>query len=166
MPKFKENTAQIKEAYQLWNERIHTQKTILEHLQAKYKTHTVTSRTISRWIKEFNLRSLSENEQDKKYEWRLLNKYEIPWQDGKLANYLNSEHYHQTGTMATGRQVKWLWRAWHASDGANLTPKDDIQHFWRNLIKQANTESKREENDIFYYSLNLKGKNKKDIDES
>ena len=140
MAKIKENIDQMKEAYHLWSERIHTQKTILQELKEKYRRNTVSARTISRCIKEFDSVPFSESEQDKKYEWRSLSKYEIPWQDGKLANYLNSEYYHQTGTMATGRQVKWLWRAWHSSDGANLTPRDDIKRFWADLINQANVD--------------------------
>ena len=166
MPKIKENIDQMKEAYQLWSGRIHTQKTILRELEAKYRRTAVSSRTISRWIKEFNSVSFRESEQDNKYEWRSLSKYEIPWQDGKLANYLNGEYHHQTGTMATGRQVKWLWRAWHASDGANLTPRDDIKRYWTNLIKQANDETEREQNNTFYYYFNMKRRISEDSDES
>ena len=88
----------MKEAYHLWSGRIHTQKTILRELEAKYRRTAVSSRTISRWIKEFNSVSFRESEQDNKYEWRSLSKYEIPWQDGKLANYLNSEYRHQTAS--------------------------------------------------------------------
>ena len=80
MPKIKENIDQMKEAYQMWGERIHTQKTILRELEAKYRRTAVSSRTISRWIKEFNSVSFRESEQDNKYEWRSLSKYEIPWQ--------------------------------------------------------------------------------------
>tara|TARA_B100000809_G_C15032530_1_gene492482 strand:+ start:649 stop:1182 length:534 start_codon:yes stop_codon:yes gene_type:complete len=166
MPKIKENIDQMKEAYQLWGERIHTQKTILRELEAKYRRQAVSSRTISRWVKEFNSISSRESEQDNKYEWRSLSKYEIPWQDGKLANYLNSEYHHQTGTMATGRQVKWLWRAWHSSDGSNLTPRDDIKKFWTNLIKQADNEAEREQNNTFHYYFNLKRRTNEDNNES
>ena len=156
MTKIKKNIEQMKEAYRLWSERMHTQKNILQELKAKYSKNTVSARTISRWVKEFDSIPFSESEQDKKYEWRSLSKYEIPWQDGKLANYLNSEYYHQTGIMATGRQVKWLWRAWHASDGANLTPRDDIKRFWAELINQANVVSEREHNNAIDYSFNFK----------
>jgi len=166
MPKIKENINQLKDTYIMWSEQIHTQKTILKELEAKYRDNAVSSRTITRWIKKFNSVPISERLQDKKYEWRSLCSYKIPWQDGKLANYLNNEYYHQTGNMATGRQVKWLWRAWHASDGANLTPRDDIQQFWNNLIKQANGEAEKEQNDIFYSSLNLKRKVNKNIDKT
>jgi hypothetical protein len=68
--------------------------------------------------------------------------------------------------MATGRQVKWLWRAWHASDGANLTPRDDIKRYWTNLIKQANDETEREQNNTFYYYFNMKRRISEDSDES
>ena len=166
MAKIKENIDQMKEAYHLWSERIHTQKTILQELKEKYRRNTVSARTISRWIKEFDSVPFSESEQDKKYEWRSLSKYEIPWQDGKLANYLNSEYYHQTGHMATGRQVKWLWRAWHSSEGANLTPRDDIKHFWTNLIKQADGEAEKEQNNTFHYYFNLKRRTNEDGNES
>lgn len=162
MPKTKENIDQMKDAYHFWSERRHTQKTILHKLKAKYRKNTVSYRTISRWIKEFHSVPFSESEQDKKYEWRSLNKYEIPWQDGKLANYLNSEYYHQTGTMATGRQVKWLWRTWHSSDGANLTPRDDIKFFWTNLIKQANDEAETEQEGVIAYSFNFIRRRNKD----
>ena len=166
MPKIKENIDQMKEAYQLWGERIHTQKTILRELEAKYRRNAVSSRTISRWVKEFNSISSRESDQDNKYEWRSLSKYEIPWQDGKLANYLNSEYHHQTGTMATGRKVKWLWRAWHSSDGSNLTPGDDIKKFWTNLIKQADNEAEREKNNTLHYYFNLKRRTNEDNNES
>jgi len=156
MPKIKENINQMEDTYILWSERIHTQKIILQELEAKYGTSVVSSRTITRWIKEFNSVPFSESEQDKKYEWRFLTKYEIPWRDGKLVNYLNNEYYHQTGNMATGRQVKWLWRAWHASDGANLTPRDDIKRYWTNLIKQANDETEKEKADSFHHLFNIK----------
>ena len=166
MAKIKENIDQMKEAYHLWSERIHTQKTILQELKEKYRRNTVSARTISRWIKEFDSVPFSESEQDKKYEWRSLSKYEIPWQDGKLANYLNSEYYHQTGTMATGRQVKWLWRAWHSSDGANLTPRDDIKRFWTDLINQANVEAEREYNNAIDLSFNFKRRTNKGNNDS
>ena len=165
MPKIKENIDQMKEAYQLWGERIHTQKTILRELEAKYRRNAVSSRTISRWVKEFNSISSRESEQDNKYEWRSLSKYEIPWQDGKLANYLNSEYHHQTGTLATGRKVKWLWRAWHSSDGPNLTPRDDIKKFWTNLIKQADNEAEREKTNTFHYYFNLQRRTNEDNNE-
>ena len=150
----------------MWSEQIHTQKTILKELEAKYRDNAVSSRTITRWIKKFNSVPISERLQDKKYEWRSLCSYKIPWQDGKLANYLNNEYYHQTGNMATGRQVKWLWRAWHASDGANLTPRDDIKRYWTNLIKQADDETEREQNNTFYYYFNMKRKISEDSNES
>tara|TARA_B100001245_G_C22828735_1_gene398653 strand:- start:79 stop:558 length:480 start_codon:yes stop_codon:yes gene_type:complete len=156
MPKIKENINQLKDTYIMWSEQIHTQKTILKELEAKYRDNAVSSRTITRWIKKFNSVPISERLQDKKYEWRSLCSYKIPWQDGKLANYLNNEYYHQTGNMATGRQVKWLWRAWHASDGANLTPRDDIKRYWSSLIKQANDEAEKEQVGSFHHLLNLK----------
>ena len=107
MQNIKENINQLKDAYIMWSGQIHTQKTILKELEVKYEDNVVSSRTITRWITEFNSVPVSETVQDKKHEWRTLSNSKIPWQDGKLANSLNNEYYHQTGNMATGRQVKW-----------------------------------------------------------
>ena len=68
--------------------------------------------------------------------------------------------------MATGRQVKWLWRAWHSSDGANLTPRDDIKRFWTDLINQANAEAEWEYNNSIDLSFNIKRRINRDSNDS
>ena len=62
--------------------------------------------------------------------------------------------------------MKWLWRAWHSSDGANLTPRDDIKRFWADLINQANVETEREYNNAIDFSFNFKRRTNKGNNDS
>ena len=118
----------------LWVENNKTRQEIHEIIVKTYGHESVSIATQNRWLREYEGLSKREKSQDSIFHWKFLDSYDIPWQEGKLITYLESEYFELTGKRATGRLVKWIWRNWYLTDGANLTPHDDIAFFWKILI--------------------------------
>ena len=121
----------------LWVENNKTRQEIHEIIVKTYGHESVSIATQNRWLREYERLSESEKLQDSIFQWKFLGSYDIPWQEGKLVTYLESEYFELTGKRATGRLVKWIWRNWYLTDGANLTPHDDIAFFLENSHRKV-----------------------------
>ena len=73
-----------------------------------------------------------------------------------MVSYLDNEYFELTGKRPSGRVIKWAWRNWYLSEGANLTPHDDIAFFWKILIEKSNTDAEWEKASFLANKLNWK----------
>jgi len=144
MPNSKKNVSQMLEIYSLWSHGMKSRKAIHSKMAEKFRGEVASIATQNRWIKEFRDNASEDLIQDSPFQWHLLDLYGIPWQEGKLVRYLNDEYFEITKVRASGREVKWIWRNWHLTDGANLTPHDDISFFWKILIEKSTKDAGRE----------------------
>ena len=140
----------------LWVENNKTRQEIHEIIVKTYGHESVSIATQNRWLREYERLSESEKLQDSIFQWKFLGSYDIPWQEGKLVTYLESEYFELTGKRATGRLVKWIWRNWYLTDGANLPPHDDIDFFWKILIEKSLKDADEEKYTLLSHQLNWK----------
>ena len=140
----------------LWVENNKTRQEIHEIIVKTYGHESVSIATQNRWLREYEGLSESEKLQDSIFHWKFLDSYDIPWKEGKLVTYLESEYFELTGKRATGRLVKWIWRNWYLTDGANLTPHDDIAFFWKILIEKSSKDADEEKYTLLSRQLNWK----------
>ena len=156
MPNVKTNKEQMQEVYLMWSHGGKNRQEIHSQLIREFGRRAVSISTLNRWIKEYEQLTLEDSIQDVPFQWRFLDRYGIPWQEGKLASYLDNEYFELTGKRPSGRIIKWAWRNWYLSEGANLTPHDDIAFFWKILIEKSNTDAEWERSSFLAHKLNWK----------
>jgi hypothetical protein len=144
----------MKKTLTLWLEGNKTRKQIHKQIIDLYGHQAASIATQNRWMREYGRLGKEETLQDSIFQWKLLGFYDIPWQEGKLISYLESEYFEITGKRATGRIAKWLWRNWYLTDGANLTPHDDIVFFWKILIEKSIKDAEEEKYMLLSEKLN------------
>lgn len=154
MSNSKTNISQMLEVYSLWSHGIKSRRKIHSRMTEKFQDEVVSLATQNRWIKEFIDNASEDIIQDSLFQWHLLDIYGIPWQEGKLVRYLSDEYFEITNVRASGRETKWIWRNWYLTDGANLTPHDDISFFWKVLIEKSIKDADREKLDRLSTILN------------
>ena len=109
MARGKADKQQYLDAYKLHASGLPRLK-IRERLLSKYKTSTISPRSIGAYQKEFRELPARVVEEDAEFKWKRLDVYGIPWTDSirilalvKLFTELRKE-------VPSGRQAKWMWR--------------------------------------------------------